>query len=218
MSERTSTPGVVTGLAWTADGAGGLLFIEASIMAGKGGLHLTGQLGSVIQESAQLALTWVKTNSKYLTLSPEIRGDISESTSGSNFLKDMDVHIHFPAGAIPKDGPSAGVTIVSALVSLFTNQVVKPHMAMTGEITLSGQVLPVGGIKEKILAAHRGGVKTVILPERNRKDLEDVPKKVRDAMELILVKRVWDVLEHAFAGIQIKRGAILGATSSAAKL
>ncbi|KAJ3295152.1 hypothetical protein HK104_002962, partial [Borealophlyctis nickersoniae] len=189
VSERTSIPGVITGLAWTASGSGGLLFIEATQMPGNGVLHLTGKLGDVIKESGRLALTWVRSNAVKLGISKEGTG---------NVLAAADVHIHIPAGATPKDGPSAGVTIVTALVSLFTSRTALPHTAMTGEITLRGQVLPVGGIKEKVLAAHRGGIKRVILPFRNQKDLVDVPANVRQDIEFITVKTVWEVLDAAF--------------------
>ncbi|KAI8917974.1 Lon protease C-terminal proteolytic domain-containing protein [Entophlyctis helioformis] len=189
VSERTSVPGVVTGLAWTATGSGGLLFIEASQTPGKGTLSLTGKLGDVIKESAQIGITWVRANATRLGLETGIH---------KNIFEDMDVHIHFPAGAIPKDGPSAGVTIVTALVSLLTATPVRDHTAMTGEITLRGQVLPVGGIKEKVLAAHRGGVNRVILPFRNQKDLSEIPDNVKTDMEFVFAKTVWDVLRAAF--------------------
>ncbi|TPX36116.1 hypothetical protein SmJEL517_g01597 [Synchytrium microbalum] len=191
VAERTAVPGVVTGLAWTASGAGGLLFIEATSVPGKGILQLTGKLGDVIKESAQIGLTWVRGNATKM--------GITTRNSERSLLENIDVHIHFPAGAIPKDGPSAGVTIVVALVSLFTNKPVREHTAMTGEITLRGQVLPVGGIKEKVLAAHRGGIRRIIMPYRNAKDLVDVPKNVQDEIEFIFAKRVDDVLRAAFA-------------------
>ncbi|KAI8810281.1 Lon protease C-terminal proteolytic domain-containing protein, partial [Cladochytrium replicatum] len=193
VSERTASPGVVTGLAWTASGAGGLLFIEASLMPGRGVLHLTGSLGEVIKESAQIGLTWVRANSARLNLKGSKSGAV-----GGDVFEGVDVHIHFPAGSIPKDGPSAGVTIVTSLVSLFTSTPVRDHTAMTGELTLRGQVLPVGGIKEKVLAAHRGGITRVILPQRNQKDLAEVPKRVIDDIEFVFVRNVWDVLDAAF--------------------
>ncbi|KAI8921049.1 Lon protease C-terminal proteolytic domain-containing protein [Powellomyces hirtus] len=189
VAERTSIPGVVTGLAWTASGAGGLLFIEATQMAGRGVLLLTGKLGDVIKESAQISLTWVRSNAMRLGLS---------KVANANVLEGLDVHIHLPAGAIPKDGPSAGVTIVTALVSLFTQKSVRDHTAMTGEITLRGQVLPVGGIKEKVLAAHRGGIKRIIMPFRNANDLSEVPANVRSDIEFIFAKTVDEVLRAAF--------------------
>ncbi|KAG4390861.1 hypothetical protein GLYMA_05G068600v4 [Glycine max] len=189
-AERVATPGVTVGLVWTAFG-GEVQFVEATAMVGKGELHLTGQLGDVIKESAQIALTWVRARTTDLRLG---------ATEGFNILEGRDVHIHFPAGAVPKDGPSAGVTLVTALVSLFSQQRVRSDTAMTGEMTLRGLVLPVGGVKDKILAAHRYGIKRVILPERNLKDLVEVPSSVLSNLEILLAKRVEDVLEHAFDG------------------
>ncbi|KAJ3113412.1 hypothetical protein HDU96_003422 [Phlyctochytrium bullatum] len=196
VAERTSTPGVVTGLAWTSSGAGGLLFIEATQMPGKGNLVLTGKLGDVMKESAQIGLTWVRANAAKIGIAQSDEDSIMENN---------DVHIHFPAGAIPKDGPrtliysySAGVSIVTALVSLFSGKPVRQHLAMTGEITLRGQVLPVGGIKEKVLAAHRGGIKRVIMPHRNQKDLNEVPANVLSEIEFCFAKTAIDVLRLAF--------------------
>lgn len=189
-AERVATPGVSVGLVWTTFG-GEVQFVEASEMAGKGDLHLTGQLGDVIKESAQIALTWVRSRATELKLAP------AEKTS---LLEGRDIHIHFPAGAVPKDGPSAGVTLVTSLVSLFSKRRVRADTAMTGEMTLRGLVLPVGGIKDKVLAAHRYGIKRVILPERNLKDLVEVPPAVFANMEILLAKRMEDVLEHAFEG------------------
>jgi ATP-dependent Lon protease len=189
-AERTSVAGVATGLAWTAAG-GDLLFIEATRMGGKGSMILTGQLGDVMKESAQAAMSWIRSKSM----------DIGVAKSGDDhFLERSDLHIHFPAGAIPKDGPSAGVTITTAIVSLLTGRLVRSDTAMTGEITLRGHVLPVGGIKEKVLAAHRGGVKRVIMPSRNEKDIQDIPKNVRDEMEFIFAKTVDTVLDNALEG------------------
>ncbi|KAI9349446.1 Lon protease C-terminal proteolytic domain-containing protein [Zopfochytrium polystomum] len=190
VSERSAIPGVATGLAWTASGAGGLLFIEATQMPGKGSLVLTGKLGDVIKESAQLGLTWVRANAQKLGL----------SKAKVNIIDSTDIHIHFPAGAIPKDGPSAGITIVTALVSLFSGKPVADHLAMTGEMTLRGMVQPVGGIKEKVLAAHRGGIKKIILPFRNRKDLSDVPERVLQEIDFHFVKTADEVLVIAFDG------------------
>ncbi|TVU10160.1 hypothetical protein EJB05_43671 [Eragrostis curvula] len=189
-AERVASPGVSVGLVWTSFG-GEVQFVEATAMVGKGDLHLTGQLGDVIKESAQLALTWVRARAADLNLSP---------TSDINLLERRDIHIHFPAGAVPKDGPSAGVTLVTSLVSLFSNRKVRADTAMTGEMTLRGLVLPVGGVKDKVLAAHRYGIKRVILPERNLKDLSEVPPPILSGMEILLVKRIEEVLDHAFEG------------------
>jgi ATP-dependent Lon protease len=189
-AERTSVPGVATGLAWTAAG-GDLLFIEATRMGGKGSLILTGQLGDVMKESAQTALSWIRSRAVDFGLSKDM---------ATHFLDKTDIHLHFPAGAIPKDGPSAGVTIITALVSLMTGRRARPDTAMTGEVTLRGLVLPVGGIKEKVLAAHRGGCKRVILPARNEKDLLDIPQNVKDDMSFVFAKHVDEVLEAALEG------------------
>ncbi len=183
VAQRTEMPGVATGLAWTASG-GDILFIEATKMGGKGGLTLTGQLGSVMKESAQAAQSYIRARSPEFGL-PE------------NFWEKNDIHVHVPAGSIPKDGPSAGVTMISALTSLVTGIRVRSDLAMTGEITLRGTVLPVGGIKEKVLAALRSGVKEVILPERNRKDLYEVPSEVKEKLKFHFVKRVDEVLDIA---------------------
>ncbi|PWA47483.1 lon protease [Artemisia annua] len=188
--ERVVTPGVTVGLVWTAFG-GEVQFVEATATTGKGDLHLTGQLGDVIKESAQIALTWVRARATELNL---------VTKQESNLLEGRDVHIHFPAGAVPKDGPSAGVTLVTSLVSLFSRRRVRADTAMTGEMTLRGLVLPVGGIKDKVLAAHRYGLKRVILPERNMKDLVEVPSAVLGSLEILFAKRMEDVLEHAFEG------------------
>jgi len=182
-AERTELPGVATGLAWTAAG-GDLLFIEATRMQGKGGITLTGQLGDVMKESCQAALSYTRNRAQKLGIDPR-------------FLEKNDIHIHFPAGAIPKDGPSAGVTIFTALTSLLTGVRVRGDVAMTGEATLRGLVLPVGGIKEKVLAAHRAGIKRIILPERNKKDLIDVPEQAKKEMEFIFAHSMDDVLRSA---------------------
>jgi ATP-dependent Lon protease len=189
-AERTALPGVATGLAWTAAG-GDLLFIEVSRMGGKGSLILTGQLGDVMKESAQAALSWMRSQAVPLGLAKD---------EDAHFLEKNDIHIHFPAGAIPKDGPSAGITITTALISLFSNVNVRSDVAMTGEVTLRGLVLPVGGIKEKVLAAHRGGIKRVIMPARNEKDLVDIPQYVKDEMDFVFAKQLDDVLEAALEG------------------
>ena len=180
---RTRLPGVATGLGVTV-GGGDLLFIEATKMAGNKGFTVTGQLGDVMKESAQAALSYVRSQAKELGI-PE---DIFDT---------IDIHVHVPAGAVPKDGPSAGVTIATALASLLTGHQVRDDVGMTGEITLRGQVLPVGGIKMKVLAAHRAGLKTVILPQQNEKDLDDVPEEVRKALEIVLTERVDDVFGTA---------------------
>jgi ATP-dependent Lon protease len=180
VAERTEVPGVATGLAWMPTG-GDILFIEASLMSGKGNLILTGHLGDVMKESARAALSWVRTH-------------IEELSINADFEK-IDVHLHVPAGAVSKDGPSAGVAMTTALVSLLTGRRVRGDVAMTGEITLRGSVLPVGGIKEKVLAAHRAGIKRVLLPDRNRKDLVDIPETIRKDLELIFVSRMKEVLD-----------------------
>ncbi|XVF51891.1 hypothetical protein PTKIN_Ptkin04bG0220800 [Pterospermum kingtungense] len=189
-ADRVATPGVSVGLVWTTFG-GEVQFVEATAMVGNGELHLTGQLGDVIKESAQIALTWVRARAADLKLA---------AAEETNLLEGRDIHIHFPAGAVPKDGPSAGVTLVTALVSLFSQKSVRSDTAMTGEMTLRGLVLPVGGIKDKVLAAHRYGIKRVILPERNLKDLVEVPASVLSSLEILLAKRMEDVLEFAFDG------------------
>ncbi len=184
VADRTSEPGVATGLAWTAVG-GDILFIEATRMPGKGKLILTGQLGDVMKESVTAALSFVRGRAAALGLDP------------GNFLENVDLHVHVPAGAVPKDGPSAGVTMYTALVSLLTGVPVRPDVAMTGEITLRGNVLQIGGLKEKLLAAHRAGIKRVIIPDRNVKDLIDVPDEVKKEMEILSVKRMDEVLALA---------------------
>jgi ATP-dependent Lon protease len=184
MSERTVIPGVATGLSWTPAG-GEVLYIEATQMWGEKGLTLTGQLGDVMKESAQAALSWVRAHARQLGIE-------------DSFFERVDLHLHIPEGAIPKDGPSAGITLTTALVSLLTNRLVRPRVAMTGEMTLSGRVLPVGGIKEKVLAAHRLGVREVLLPKRNEKAvLEDIPENVRNDLKIHLVSSIEEVLELA---------------------
>ncbi len=183
VAERTEDPGVATGLAWTSVG-GEILFIEATSMHGTGKLQLTGQLGDVMKESAQTALSFVRSRAEVYGIAKD-------------FLEKRDLHIHIPAGAMPKDGPSAGVTMLTSLVSLLTGIRVRHDVAMTGEITLRGRVLPIGGLKEKVLAAHRAGIKRVIAPERNKVDLEEVPKEVQDAIEFIFVQKMDQVLEAA---------------------
>jgi len=185
ISTRTSIPGVVTGLSWTPTG-GDVLFIEATRMPGKKGFQLSGSLGDVMQESAKAALSFVRSRAERYGIP-------------ADFFETTDIHMHVPAGGQPKDGPSAGVTMVTALVSLITGQAIKSDVGMTGEITLRGQVLPVGGIKEKMLAAHRSGLKTIILPERNEIDLEDLPEEVKKKLNFKFVKTMDDVLMHAFS-------------------
>jgi ATP-dependent Lon protease len=189
VAERINKPGIATGLAWTPVG-GDILFIEATKMKGKGNLILTGQLGDVMKESAQAALSYIAAQAERL--------GIDES-----FRQKFDIHVHVPAGATPKDGPSAGVTILTALTSLLTGRLVRNDLAMTGEITLRGAVLPVGGIKEKVLAAHRAGIKYIILPERNKLDLEEIPKQVLTDLEFYFVKEMDEVIRialHPFDG------------------
>jgi ATP-dependent Lon protease len=176
LADRTAEAGVATGMAWTQSG-GDIIFIESTKMKGKGRLSLTGQLGEVMQESAQAALSYVRSNA-------------GEYGIEEDFFSSYDLHIHVPAGSIPKDGPSAGLTIFCSLVSLLVNRPVRNDVAMTGEITLRGLVLPVGGIKEKVLAAKRAGIKTVILPEKNRKDLTEVPESAKKGLEFKFVKRM----------------------------
>jgi ATP-dependent Lon protease len=182
-ASATAVPGVATGLAVT--GAGGdVLFIEATAMNDKGGLTLTGQLGDVMKESAQIALSYV-------------RGHADELGIDAHAFEDRSFHVHVPAGAIPKDGPSAGVTMVTALTSLLSGRPVKHTVGMTGEVTLQGRVLPIGGVKQKVLAAHAAGLTDVVLPERNRGDLDDVPEEVRDAMKFHFAMTVDEVLGTA---------------------
>ncbi|MBI3555637.1 MAG: peptidase, partial [Deltaproteobacteria bacterium] len=180
--ERSIRPGVATGLAWTPHG-GDILFIEAAVMPGTGKLTLTGQLGDVMKESAQIAMSFVRSQAELLA--PDFQFDR------------QDVHIHVPSGAIPKDGPSAGITMLSALASLLLARSVDARLAMTGEITLRGTVLPVGGIKEKILAAHRAGINTVLVPSRNEQDVSQVPEDVRSKIAIVYVEGVEDVLQHS---------------------
>jgi len=163
-------------------------------MPGDGKMILTGQLGDVIKESAQTALSWVRSNSVLLGLS---------QYNTRSVLNQVDIHIHFPSNGTPKDGPSAGVTIATAIVSLLRNETIIPKLAMTGEISLRGTVLPVGGIKEKVLAAHRFGVKKVIIPARNQRDLQEIPKKVLSQLEVVLAYNVMDVIQNAFPSLSI---------------
>lgn len=184
IAERIDEPGIATGLAWTPVG-GDILFIEASRMQGKGNLKLTGQLGDVMKESAQAALSYIRARAGEFGIDPK-------------FTDQYDLHVHVPSGSVPKDGPSAGVTLFSALVSLLTGRQIRSDVAMTGEITLRGAVLPVGGIKEKVLAAHRSGLKHIILPERNRKDLVEVPAKVREELKFSFIHKMNEAIPLAF--------------------
>jgi ATP-dependent Lon protease len=186
MDQDVSQVGLCTGLAWTQVG-GEVLYVEATLIGGKGELIITGQIGEVMQESARAALSYARANLAHFGVA-------------SNIFENLDVHIHVPAGAIPKDGPSAGITLFIAMASLLRNTCVRPDVAVTGEITLRGAVLPVGGIKEKVLAAHRAGIKTVILPERNAKDLIDVPEQARKELQILFVKRVDEVLPLVLSG------------------
>ena len=183
VAERTKKPGIATGLAYTPSG-GDILFIEATSMPGKGKLTLTGQLGDVMKESAEAAKSFIRSQAEELGIDPK-------------FNENTDIHIHVPAGAIPKDGPSAGVTMLSAMVSLLTGRRLKLDIAMTGEITLRGAVLPVGGIREKVLAAHRAGIKMIILPEKNKKDLEEIPKKTLRGMKFQFASEMLQVIDLA---------------------
>ena len=191
LAERATEPGVVTGLAWTAAG-GDILFIESSKMKGKGKLTLTGQLGDVMKESATAGMTYVSAHANDFGIE-------------SNFNEELDLNVHVPAGAIPKDGPSAGVSMITSLVSLITGVPVKSKVAMTGEITLRGNVLPIGGVKEKVTAAHRAGIKEVILPYLNQKDIEDVPENVSKDIKFHFAKEIWDVLKVALPKIAKNR-------------
>jgi len=188
LNQRISIPGVVPGLAWTPYG-GDVLFVEATSMPGGKGFQVTGSIGNVMHESARAALSYVRSRAESLGLSDD-------------FFSKSDIHLHIPSGAQPKDGPSAGVTIVTALVSLASGRKMKPQVGMTGEITLRGQVLPIGGIKEKILAGHRNGLRTIILPKRNGMDLDDVPEEIKKTMKFILVDTVDEVLDAALEAIR----------------
>jgi ATP-dependent Lon protease len=188
LAERTTKPGVVTGMAWTAAG-GDILFVESSKMKGKGLLTLTGQLGDVMKESAAAAFTYVKSHTDILGLKED-------------FAEKMDIHVHCPAGAIPKDGPSAGVGMFTSLVSLLTDKPVKSKLSMTGEITLRGNVLAIGGVKEKVTAAHRAGIKTIILPFANKRDLEEIPKHIKKDLKFHFAKEVMDVIDVAIPDLK----------------
>jgi ATP-dependent Lon protease len=192
ITERTNLPGIATGLAWTPVG-GDVLFVEAARMPGGKGFQYTGQLGEVMQESARTALSYIRSRATEFGLDPK-------------FFEQNDIHIHVPAGAVPKDGPSAGVTMATALASLLTGRPTRGNVAMTGEITLRGQVLPVGGIKDKVLAAHRFGVDTVIIPKKNKNDLDDLPEDVRHELHFVLADKVDDVLKAALVSKSSRNG------------
>jgi ATP-dependent Lon protease len=183
IAESEPQIGMATGLAWTELG-GELLGVEVTIVPGRSKLTITGQLGDVMQESARAALSYVRSRSEQLALSPD-------------FYQKVDIHIHIPAGAIPKDGPSAGITLATALVSALCRVPVRNDLAMTGEITLRGRVLPIGGLKEKVLAAHRAGIKTILLPRENEKDIDEIPPEVLKDLTLIEVEHMDEVLKHA---------------------
>jgi ATP-dependent Lon protease len=184
--------GVATGMYYTPAG-GDIMFVEASVMSGKGDLILTGQLGDVMKESARAALTYARSHAEQLGIGPEA-------------FKDTDVHVHVPAGAIPKDGPSAGVTMATALVSALSRRPARHDLAMTGEITLRGRVLPIGGVKEKVLGAVRAGINTIILPKENERDLEDLPEDVRRQLDVHLVEELGDVVTLALRGARFQAG------------
>jgi ATP-dependent Lon protease len=190
--EEDDDVGVAAGLAWTPAG-GDVLFVEATLMPGKGELKLTGQVGDVMKESAQAAMTYVRSRWSELRLLED-------------FNQKKDVHIHVPAGAVPKDGPSAGITMATVLASAFTGRPIRNDVAMTGEITLRGKVLPIGGVRDKVLAAHRAGISTVILPEENRKDLDDIPETVRKDLKLVFAKHMDRVIDTALARRSRKLG------------
>jgi ATP-dependent Lon protease len=191
---KSVPPGVVTGLAWTESG-GDVLYIESALLPNGKGLTLTGQLGEVMQESAKIAQSYIWSHAADLGVDPET-------------IKNSGVHVHVPAGGIPKDGPSAGVTMTSAMASLYTGLPARNDVAMTGEVTLAGLVLPIGGVKEKVLAARRAGINKVILPQGNKKDLRDLPDHVRQEMQFHFVDRVEEVLSLVIPGINVRPLAI----------
>jgi ATP-dependent Lon protease len=186
VAERTALPGVAVGLAWTPSG-GDILFVESTRMPGKGGLKLTGSLGDVMRESAEAARSWLRTSTSGLAID-------------AGLFEKSDIHLHVPAGAVPKDGPSAGIAMVTSLASMLTGRPVKPAVAMTGEITLRGKILPVGGIKEKVLAAKRAGIATVVLPEQNRQDVDEVQQELLEGLHLQYVGRIDEALQHTLVG------------------
>jgi ATP-dependent Lon protease len=192
MAEKEDQIGVATGIAYTEAG-GDIMPIEVTLMPGKGQLTLTGQLGEVMQESIQAAYSFVRSHAKEYDIKPAQ-------------FESCDIHVHVPEGAIPKDGPSAGITMATALISAFSNYKVRHDVAMTGEITLRGKVLPIGGLKEKILAAHRAGITTIIVPHQNQKDLVDVPKKVQRDLKIIFAAKMEEVLKTALIVSKKKKG------------
>ncbi|KAH6856556.1 Lon protease C-terminal proteolytic domain-containing protein [Chaetomium sp. MPI-CAGE-AT-0009] len=190
IAEKTSRPGIVTGLvAYSSGGNGSILFIEVADMPGTGTVQLTGKLGDVLKESVEVALTWVKAHAYELGLT---------QSPTENIMKDRSIHVHCPSGSIPKDGPSSGISQAIALISLFSGKAVPPTMAMTGEISLRGRITAVGGIKEKLIGALRGGVKTVLLPAQNRKDVKDLPQEVKDGLEIVHVSHIWEAMRHVW--------------------
>ena len=193
--ENNDIAGVVTGLAWTSTG-GDILYIESAISKGKGQLNITGNLGKVMKESATIALEYIKSNADVLHID-------------KNIFEEYNVHIHVPEGATPKDGPSAGIAMLTSLVSLFTQRKVKKQLAMTGEITLRGKVLPVGGIKEKVLAAKRAGIKEIILSEENRKDIQEIKPDYIKGLEFHYVKDMSEVIQHALLNQKVKNAKVL---------
>ena len=182
-AERIDRPGVATGLTWTPTG-GEIVFVEAALIPGKGELKLTGQLGEVMRESAAAALSYLKTRAAELGIEREL-------------FEEKDIHVHVPAGAQPKEGPSAGVTVLAAMASILTGKPVRGDLAMTGEVTLRGRVLPIGGLKEKVLGAHRAGIRRVLVPKRNEADLDDIPADLRKEMSILLVESIDQVLREA---------------------
>jgi ATP-dependent Lon protease len=184
-AERNDEVGVATSLAWTETG-GEIMPVEVAIFEGKGSLQMTGQMGEVMQESAQAAMTYIKSRASSLNIDMEI-------------FERFDIHIHMPEGGIPKDGPSAGITMATAITSALTGRPVSKNVGMTGEITLRGRILPIGGVREKVLAAHRAGLKIVLLPEKNLKDLVDLPKTAKSELKIVPVKHMDDVLDIALA-------------------
>lgn len=185
MANEKDEVGIATGLAWTPVG-GDTLSIEVTLMEGKGSLELTGQLGDVMKESARAAMSYIRSKAEFYGIDKE-------------FYSKYDIHIHVPEGAIPKDGPSAGITLATAMVSALTGKPVRKNVAMTGEITLRGRVLPIGGVKEKVLAAHRAGIDTIIIPAENKKDLDEIPENVRKAIKFVIAEDMETVLNTALA-------------------